>query len=176
VLDGDQRRRHAQRWPWRATAIVVCSGMATMGVLVVVVKHRQAQLPRSGDCPSATAVNGAIGTRVAPASAVSENDLLGCFYAQGTDSQAVSVSFAIPAPLAFDPCRKRRLIMVSGDRACDVTGSRGTSRTGRSLLVEADLQYQFSSDLGQVTLEQLERLAVETLAMPAPPVENNGAR
>lgn len=176
MLDLQWRRRYTQRWPWYGTALVVVSGLLTIGLLVVVVKHREAQLPTSADCPPALTINGALGTRVDAATAVSESDLLGCFYALGSDSQAVSVSFAIPGVRDRDPCRHRRVITVSGHTACDVTGSRGTSRTGRSLLVEADLQYQFSSDLRAVTLPQLEDLASKTLVMAPPPVESSAGQ
>ncbi|HXQ60265.1 MAG TPA: hypothetical protein VN799_09195, partial [Acidimicrobiales bacterium] len=52
--------------------------------------------------------------------------------------------------------------------------TRGTSRSGRSLLVEVNLlQYQFSSDLRAVTVSQLENLASRTLDLAPPPVEES---
>jgi hypothetical protein len=173
LLAGERRRQRSQPRPWYVTVIGVFSALATIGLLVVVVEHREAQLPRSSDCPPAATVNRELGTAVASASAVSENDLLGCFYAQGSDGQAVSVTFAIPGVGDRDPCRGRRQLRVSGHQGCDVSGTRGTSRTGRSLLVEVHLlQYQFSSDRKAVTLSQLEDLASRTLALAPPPVES----
>jgi len=174
LLDGERRRQRSLKRPWYVTALGVLSAMATIVVLVLVVEHREAQLPQSHDCPPTAIVNRALGTRVGPASAVSENDLLGCFYAQGSDGQAVSVSFAIAGERDRDPCRDRPQMTVSGHRACDVSGTRGTSRSGRSLLVEVNLlQYQFSSDLRAVTVSQLENLASRTLDLAPPPVEES---
>ena len=172
MLDGERRRQRSLNRPWYVNALGVALAMATIGVLVLVVEHREAQLPQSRDCPPMAMLNRALGTRVGPASAVSENDLLGCFYAQGSDTQAVTVSFAIAGGRDRDPCRDRARITVSGHRACDVSGTRGTSRSGRSLLVEVHLlQYQFSSDLRAVTESRLETLASRTLTLAPPPVK-----
>jgi hypothetical protein len=170
LRDGERERRRGQRRPWYQTTIAVLSAVATVALLTVVVEHRLAGLPKTSDCPAVAIVNRALGTRVATASSVSENDLLGCFYAQGSDAQAVTVSFAVPGALARDPCRHRRPITVSRHKACDVTGSRGTGGAGRSLLVEASLQDQFSSHLRPVGMAQLEALASRVLAMAPPPV------
>jgi hypothetical protein len=138
--------------------------------LVIIVSHRDAQFPKAKSCPSASVVNGALGTHVNRPTAASESDLLGCFYQQGSDAQAVSVSFASRA--GADPCRKRPRIDVSGREGCDVTGTRGTSVAGVSLLVETtSLQDQLSSDLPEVSLPRLERLAVKVLAEAPPRME-----
>ncbi len=101
---------------------------------------------------------------------MSEEDLLGCFYPQGSDDQAVSVSFAVPVP-ADHPCRKRPVLPVAGAVACNETGTAGTSKTGTSLLIEAHhLQYQFTTNLRQVTLDRMEILAVRVLSDRPPPV------
>jgi hypothetical protein len=176
VLDREPRLRRSRQWPWYSTALVLFSGLATIGLLIVVVEHRDSHLPKSRNCPTVATVNRALGTRVAAPSVVSESDLLGCFYPQGADPQAVSVSFAIPDVLDGDPCKHRPMILISRHEACNASGSRGTSRTGRSLLVEERLQYQFSSDLFQVSLAQLERLAAVVLAMAPPPVQNSAVQ
>jgi len=138
--------------------------------LLVVVSHRDSQLPTAKDCPPSSLVNRSLGTHVSAPTAVSESDLLGCFYQQGSDDQAVFVSFAARTP-SDEPCHGRRAVEVSGDGACDATGSPGTSRSGASLVVEAgELQDQFSSDLRQIPLARLEQLAVRVLAAPPPPV------
>lgn len=172
MFNGESGRRRSGRRPWYSSPVVVFSALATIGLLVLAVEHREADLPKSGDCPAAATVNRTLVTRVARPSAVSEKDLLGCFYAQGSDSQAVSVSFAADSGDAH-PCRHRRPIVISGVSGCDVTGSRGTSVTGSSLLlVDRGLQDQFSTDLRAVTLAQLEDLASQVVTMRPPPVEN----
>jgi hypothetical protein len=88
----------------------------------------------------------------------------------------VSVSFLVRVHVA-DPCQKRPPIHVSGVPGCDVSGTKGTSRTGESLLVEANkLQYQFSSNLRQVSLIQLESLAGQALDAPPPLLQNGDGR
>jgi hypothetical protein len=163
------RRRQSRSWYGFAAAVV--AAMATIGLLLVVVSHRDSQLPKAADCPSSSLVNTVLGTHVSAPTAVSETDLLGCFYPQGSDGDAVSVSFAAAATSPGRPCRRRPAVEVSGHRACDVTGTAGTSRSGASLVVEAgDLQDQFTSDLRQIPLARLEALAVRVLVAPAPPV------
>jgi hypothetical protein len=158
-------------WPWRRTVLMAVSGIATIGLLLIVVEHKESQFAGAGDCPLATTVNHALLTNVTRPSAVSEEDLLGCFYAQGSDDQAVSVSFAVPSG-SNDPCRGRPSVQVAGDVACNETGTAGTNRTGTSLLIDArHLQYQFTSNLRQVTLDRLKILGVTVLSAPPPPVQ-----
>ena len=172
MLNGLARPRLLPRWPWYGTAIVVATGIATIAVLVVVVEHKQSQFPQAGDCPRAATVNRFLGTHVTAPSAVSEADLLGCFYRQGHDEQAVSVSFAL-AVRRHDPCHTRPPVHVSGDVGCDATGVPGTARTGASLVVDAHgVQYQFSSDQRGVPLARLEVLAKTALASPPPHLQN----
>ncbi len=144
------------------------ASVATIGVLVIVVAHKDAQLPKVADCPAASIVNTTLGTNVAAPTAVSESDLLGCFYPEGSDGQAVSVSFDI-ATGSVDPCRTRRRLVVSGHEACDVTGTPGTRRSGASLVVEAGrLQDQFTTDRTTVRLDRLEALAAKVLSAVPP--------
>ena len=162
------RQRPTRSWSRFGAAVV--SGVALIGLLVVIVSHRDDQFPTVKSCPSASVLNGVLGTHVARPTAASEADLLGCFYQQGSDTQAVSVSFASRA--GADPCRKRPRIDVSGQEGCDVSGTRGTSAGGVSLLVETRSdQDQFSSSLRAVPLAGLERLAVKVLAETPPHLE-----
>jgi hypothetical protein len=150
---------------------VIVAAVTTIGLLLVLVVHKDSQLPTAKDCPPAAVVDSALGTRVMSPSAVSEGDLLGCFYQQGADAQAVAVSFAVPSS-ADHPCRRRPRLQVSGDEACDVTGTPGTNASGASLIVEAGtLQDQFSTDAPNVPFSRLERLAGKVLAVPPPPVD-----
>jgi hypothetical protein len=167
------RRTRRHRWPWSGFGLIVLSSVVTIGLLVIVVLHRDAQLPKATSCPGAPLVNGTLETHVAAPSAVSESDLLGCFYREGSDGRAVSVSFGARRR-SDDPCRTRRRFTVSGDGACDVTGSPGTETSGASLVVEArGLQDQFSTDLGSVSLDRLEKLAARVLAENPPPVHDS---
>ncbi len=169
---GSRPRRNRS---WYTFGASVVAAVATIGVLLVVVSHRDSGLPKAGDCPSSSLVNRVLGTKVAAPTAVSESDLLGCFYQEGADEEAVSVSFAV-ATSSDRPCRRRPAIEVSDDRACDVTGTPGTSRSGASLVVEAgELQDQFTSALPQTRLTRLEALAEKVLAEPAPPVHGGDA-
>ncbi len=166
------RPRVTPRWPWHRTVLVAISGIATIGLLVIVVEHKEAQFAGVGDCPAVTTINRALLTHVTAPSAVSEQDLLGCFYRQGSDDQAVSVSFAVPT-LSDHPCKGRPSVHVSADVGCIETGTPGTSKTGQSLLIEANrLQYQFTTNLRQVSLAQLKALAARTVSVPPPPVES----
>lgn len=162
--------RHQPR-SWYTFGAAMLSGALAVGVLLVAVSHRDAHNPTARDCPTASRVNLALGTHVGSPTSVSESDLLGCFYQQGSDGQAVSVSFAT-AP-AVDPCRKRLRIEISGHEACTLTG-KGVGRASsdnESLLVETrDLQEQFSSDLRGVSLTQMEKLAVRVMAAAPPPL------
>jgi hypothetical protein len=168
------RQRQARSWSrFGATAF---SGVALIVLLVIIVSHRDAQFPTAKNCPSASVVNEVLGTHVARPTAASEADLLGCFYPQGSDTQAVSVSFAAAAEVGADPCRKRPRIDVSGRSGCDVSGTRGTTAGGASLLVETrSAQDQFSSALRDVPLAGLERLAVKVLAETPPHLEASGS-
>ena len=162
------RRRQARSWSRFAAGVV--AGVALIGLLIIIISQRDAQFPTVRSCPTASVVNGALGTHVARPTAASESDLLGCFYQQGSDTQAVSVSFASRS--GADPCRKHPRIDVSGHEGCDVTGTRGTSATGASLLVETrSLQDQLSSDLRHVSLARLERLAMTVLGEAPPHLE-----
>jgi len=163
------RRR---RWTWSTFGVTVASLVLAIGVLLLVVGRQDGRRPRTTECPSATVVNRALGTRVGAPSAVSEDDLLGCFYQQGTNQQAVSVSFEAPTLLAPRPCQRRPAIVVSGDQACDLTGTAGTSA---SLAVEAgNDDDQFSTDLRRVSFVRLEALAVRVLAARPPALRSSG--
>jgi hypothetical protein len=176
LLNGLARPRLMPQWPWYGTAVVTVSGIALIAVLVAVVEHKESHFAGADDCPRAAVVNRALATHVGAPTAVSATDLLGCFYAQGSDQQTVSVSFLVRVHVA-DPCQKRPPIHVSGVPGCDVSGTKGTSRTGESLLVEANkLQYQFSSNLRQVSLIQLESLAGQALDAPPPLLQNGDGR
>lgn len=158
---------------WSRFGASAVSGVALIAVLVIIVGHRDAHFPTVKSCPSASVVNEALGTRVVRPTAASEADLLGCFYDQGSDIQAVSISFAATA--GVDPCRKRPRIDVAGHQGCDVSGTRGTSAAGASLLVETkSVQDQFSSSLRDVPLTALERLAQKVLAENPPQLEAPG--
>jgi hypothetical protein len=151
---------------------MVVSGIATIGLLLLVVEHKESQFADAANCPSVTTINRALLTKVARPSAVSEQDLLGCFYPQGSDDQAVSVSFAVPAR-SHDPCAGRPSLQVGGDVACNETGTAGTSKAGTSLLIEArHLQYQFTTNLHQVTLDRLKVLGARVLSGRPPPVQS----
>jgi hypothetical protein len=167
------RRDHPKSWyAWGIRAV---AAMATIALLIVVVSHKDSQFPKAKNCPSAPEVNAALGTHVASPTAVSESDLLGCFYPEGEDGQAVSVSFATPT-LLDDPCSKRPRLEVSGAEACNVTGTPGTKKSGASLVVEtAKIQDQFTTDLPRITLDRLEGLAVKVLAAPPPPLHDSGS-
>ena len=159
--------RGRQSRSWYTFGAAVISGILAVGVLLVAVAHRDAHLPSAGNCPTASRVDTALGTHVGAPTAVSEADLLGCFYQEGPDQQAVSVSFATAS--AVDPCRKRPRIVVSGHEACTVSGARGANKNGVSFLVETrHTQDQFSSDSHAVSLARLEGLAVKVLAAPPP--------
>src|ERR1700722_1560042 len=163
--------RPARSWSRFAAAAV--SGVALIVVLVVIVSHRDEQFPTVKSCPSASVVNGSLGTHVSRPTAASEADLLGCFYPQGTTPQAVSVTFA--ADGGVDPCRKRPRIEVTGHEGCDVSGTRGTPAGGASLLVETRrAQEQFSSSLREVPLAGLERLAMKVVAEAPPHLDVSG--
>jgi hypothetical protein len=158
---------------WSRFGAAAVSGVALIVVLVVIVSHRDDQFPTVKSCPSASVVNESLGTHVARPTTASQADLLGCFYPQGSNPQAVSVSFA--AAGGVDPCRKRPRIEVTGHEGCDVSGTRGTSAGGASLLVETrSAQEQFSSSLGGVRLVGLERLAMEVLAEAPPHLDVSG--
>jgi hypothetical protein len=162
--------RGGQGRSWYTFGAAVVSGLLAIGVLLVAVGHRDAHLPSAENCPTAARVNTALGTRVRSPTAVSEADLLGCFYQQGSDQQAVSVSFASLS--AVDPCRRRPRIVVSGHEACRVNASRGMNKNGISLLVETkELQDQFTSNSPSLSLTRLEGLAVTVLATPPPRLE-----
>jgi hypothetical protein len=138
--------------------------------LLVLVSHRDAQFPKAKNCPTASVVNAALATHVAPATSVSQSDLLGCSYRQGADPQAVSVSFVLRG--IGDPCRSRPRIDIAGHEGCNVTGTRETSAAGVSLLVETGSdEEQLSSDLPEVTPIAMERLAMKVLAETPPPLE-----
>jgi len=165
--------RRPSRWSWSRFATGAVAGTIAIGVLIVIVAHKDSQFPQASNCPTSSRVNAALGTYVAAPTSASDDDLLGCFYQQGPDTQAVSVSFAVRT-LSLDPCRHRPPVVVSRYEACNVNGTSGTSKTGLSLVVEtAKLQYQFSTDLRQVTLSHLEDLAVTVLAEPPPPVQRS---
>jgi hypothetical protein len=166
--------RRRQRWSWPGFAIIVVSAVLTIGVLLVIVSHVDAHFPKVTSCPSAGIVNGVLGTHVTDPTAVSESDVLGCFYRQGSDAQAVSVSYATATPSKAGPCRRRPRIDVSGHDACNVTGTAGTSTSGASLVVEAGgVQEQFTTDLRRISLVGLEALAVKVLAR-RPPLLTSG--
>jgi hypothetical protein len=166
------RPRVIPHWPWRRTVLMLVSGVATIGLLLIAVEHKDSQFAGTADCPAVTTINRALLTNVTRPSAVSEEDLLGCFYPQGSDDQAVSVSFAVPAR-SHDPCQRRPALRVAGEVACNETGTAGTSRTGTSLLIEAHhLQYQFTTNLRQVTLARMKILGVRILADRPPPVQS----
>src|ERR1700722_8335641 len=93
-------------WPWQRTVIVLVFTIASIGLLLIAVEHKESQFAGTADCPSVATINGVLLTTVTGPSAVSEEDLLGCFYPQGSDDQAVSVSFAVPTR-SSDPCQKR---------------------------------------------------------------------
>jgi hypothetical protein len=176
MFNGPAIDRHRQRWSWSGFAIIVVSAVVTIGVLLVIVSHVDAHFPKVTNCPTAGVVNAALGTHVTDPSAVSESDLLGCSYRQGSDAQAVSVSYAAAAPSKAGPCRRRPRIDVSGHSACDVTGTAGTSSAGASLIVEVrGVQEQFTTDIGRVSLVSLETLAVKVLAQRPPPLTNGVA-
>jgi len=159
--------RRGQLRSWYTFGAAVISGALAIGVLLVAVSHRDAGFPTARNCPSTSRVNMALGTHVRSPTSVSESDLLGCFYQQGSDQQAVSVSFATPSVL--DPCRKHLRMEVSGHEACTLTGTRAASKGAISLLVETrNRQDQFSSDLLGVSLVRMEGLAARILAA-APP-------
>jgi hypothetical protein len=159
--------RRGQPRSWYTFGAAVLSGALAVGILLVAVSHRDGSFPTTRDCPSASRINTALGTRVRSPSSVSESDLLGCFYPQGSDQQAVSVSFAT-APV-IDPCRKHVRITVSGHEACTLTASRAANRAAISLLVESgNRQDQFSSDLQAVSLTRMEGLAERVLATTPP--------
>ncbi len=166
------RRTRQQRWSWSHFGVVVIASVATIGLLVVVVVHKDAGLPKATDCPADSVVNRVLGTDVTAPSAVSQSDLLGCFYPMGSDGQAVSVSFAVVT--SADPCRTRHRLLVSGHEACAVTGTAGTARSGASLVVDVGtLQDQFSTDRTSIPLDRLEALAAK-IVDGAPPVLHGG--
>jgi hypothetical protein len=167
-LQSFYRRR---RWTWSTFGLSVASLVLAIGVLLLVVGRQDGRRPKATECPSAAVVTRALGTRVGAPSAVSEDDLLGCFYQQGTNQQAVSVSFATPTLLAAGPCQRRPTILVSGARACDLAGTAGTSA---SLAVDAGHdEDQFSTDLPQVSFGRLEALAVKVLAARPPDLRSS---
>jgi hypothetical protein len=169
VIEPTSRFR-GRRGPRPNMAVNIAAAVIAIVVLVVVVSHKQSQFPTAKNCPAASMVDDALGVHVATPMAASDDELLGCFYGQGTDTQVVSVSFAI-APGYSDPCRHRSRLSVSGHEACNVTGTSGTRRSDLSLMVEtATLQDQFSAARTRVSLSGLERLAVKVLAGPAPPL------
>jgi hypothetical protein len=165
-------RPRATRYGFAAT---VAGAVVLVAVLVVAVSHKQAQFPTGRYCPSSGVVNKSLGTDVSPSTAVAESDLLGCFYREGSDTQAVAVTFAASAPGQKDPCRRRERFRLAGKEACNVTGARGTSRSGGSLLVEEmGLEEQFSTDQRSIAYGRLEALAVTVLRAPPPPVHDDG--
>jgi len=167
------RRTRQQRWSWSGFGVVVIASVATIGLLVIVVVHKDAGLPKATDCPADSILNRILGTDVAAPTAVSQSDLLGCFYPEGSDGQAVSVSFAV-VTASIDPCRTRHRLVVSGHEACDVTGTAGTRRSGASLVVEVGtLQEQFSTDKKTVPFDRLEALAAK-IAVGVPPPLHGG--
>jgi hypothetical protein len=171
----DGRRPQSRRLSWTRFATGAVAAVVTIGILVLVVSHKDSQFPKAQSCPSASRINTALGTRVAAPTAASDDALIGCFYRQGADGQAVSVSFSVRA-LFHDPCRTRVHIEVAGSEACRVTGISGTGTSGPSLVVEkGKLQYQFSSDLGRISVSRLEGLAVTVLSLPPPPVQTGDA-
>jgi hypothetical protein len=166
------RRRQRSR-SWSTFGITVLATVIAIALLVVAITHKQSQLPQAKDCPSPTTVNRSLGTDVVAPSAVSESDLLGCFYPEGSEAQAVSVSFALYVP--FDnPCRQGHSFDVSGDEACSVSTPSVTAPGGRSLVVETTkMQDQFSTALRGVGLNRLEALAVVVLSSPPPPLRKS---
>jgi len=170
---GPRPRRRPSRWSWSRFTTGAVAATIAIGILIIVVAHKDSQFPQASDCPASSRVNAALDTHVARPTAASDDELLGCFYHQGSDSQAVAVSFAVRT-LSVDPCRRRPRMAVAGYEACNVSGTSGTAKTGLSLVVEtAKLQYQFSTDLRQVTLSHLEDLAVTIVAEPPPPVQRS---
>jgi hypothetical protein len=164
--------RVIRHWPWQRTVLGVVAGIITIAVMLIVVEHKESQFAGAADCPSVTTINAALRTNVTRPSAVSEQDLLGCFYPQGSDDQAVSVSFAVPTRSSH-PCTGRPALRLAGDVACNETGTAGTSRAGTSVLVEAHhLQFQFTTTLRQVTLGRLEILGARVLSDRPPPVRS----
>jgi hypothetical protein len=166
-LPGRQRPRSRS---WTTFGLTILVTVIAIALLVVALTHKQSQLPQAKDCPSSTTVNRSLDTDVVAPSAVSESDLLGCFYPEGSQSQAVSVSFALYTP--FDnPCRKGHSFDVSGDEACSVSAPSGVPPGGPSLVVETTrIQDQFSTALRGVGLNRLEALAVAVLSTPPPPL------
>lgn len=152
---------------WYTLGAAVISGALGIGVLLVAVSHRDAGFPTTRDCPSASRVNEALGTHVRSPTSVGQSDLLGCFYQQGSDPQAVSVSFATTSIVG--PCRKHVPVKVSGHEGCTVAGSRPAGPATLSLLVESPGgQDEFSVDLHGVSLVRLKGLATAVLAAPPP--------
>jgi hypothetical protein len=169
-LPGHRRPRSRS---WSGFAVAVAAALATIALLAIALSHKQSQFPTATECPSATVANRALGTDVAAPTAVSESDLLGCSYRQGSDAQAVAVSFAI-YERRDDPCRVRRRFVLSGDEACDVTGTSGAAGAVASLVVETTTrQDQFSTDLRGPGLLRLEALAVKVLASTPPSLHDD---
>jgi hypothetical protein len=163
------RGRRDRRWTWSRFAAGSVAGAIAIAVLIVAVSHKDSLVASSADCPTAPHVNAALGSHVVPPTAASDQDLLGCFYRQGGDDQAVSVSVAVTAVLG-NPCAHRLAIKVAGHRGCTITGSSGAAGARLSLVVITErLQYQFSTRLPQITLSGLEDLAAKVLAAPPPP-------
>jgi hypothetical protein len=149
-----------------ATAVLI-------GLLLVLLAHKDSEFPQARSCPTVTRVNNILKTHVSSPSATSESDLLGCFYPESSNSQAVSVSFALPTTLD-DPCAKNLRFELAGHEACNVTGTAAAGSSGLSLVVESDkVQAQFSTDLPAVSLDRLEALAVKVLAGRLPPLHQS---
>jgi hypothetical protein len=166
-------RQRPRSRSWSRFGIVVLVTVIVIALLIAALSHKQSQFPQAKDCPSPTTVNGSLGTDVVAPSAVSESDLLGCFYSEGSESQAVSVSFALYTPVD-NPCRKGHSFDVSGDEACSVSAPSGSPPGGRSLVVETTkMQDQFSTAVRGVDLNRLETLAVAVLASPPPPLRKS---
>ncbi|MGH9019254.1 MAG: hypothetical protein ACRDY1_16000 [Acidimicrobiales bacterium] len=151
----------------------LASGVIAVVVLVILVAHKDGALV-AGDCPAAATVDRTLATQVAAPSAVNQENLLACFYARGTDDQAVAVTFAVPSN--FDnPCGGRPPIRLAGGVGCNATGTSGTGPGSLSLLVvHKGLQYQFTAAVRGLRLPRLEALAAATLAAPPPPVQRLG--
>jgi hypothetical protein len=161
--------RRDRRWTWSRFATGSVAGAIAIAVLIVAVSHKDSLVASAADCPTAAHVNAALGSHVVPPTAASDEDLLGCFYREGANDQAVSISVAVTAFFG-NPCVHRPAIEVAGHGGCNLSGSAGAAGARLSLVVISNrLQYQFSTRLPPITLSGLEDLAAEVLAGPPPP-------
>ena len=124
---------------------------------------RDAEFPTVKNCPSASVVNEVLGTHVARPTAASEADLLGCFYQQGSETQAVSVSFAAAG-------RGRCRSVAGNGPGLTSPAARGATsavdpgnkrRRGLAAGRDEERPRPVHSALRDVPLAGLERLAVE---------------